>query len=151
MKETKKDRLLRIGELAAALDLNPGTLRYYEEIGLLPEPQRTLSSYRLYSEFDHDRLRFILKAKAVGLTLSEIKDVLDLRDTGQEPCEHVLNLIDQKLAKVDEQLRVLNEFRADLSTLRNDAAQHIGADACVCGIIEFHASARRGERGISAV
>lgn len=129
---------LRIGELARALDLNPKTIRYYEEIGLLPQPARTASHYRLYDAADQDRLRFILKAKALGLTLEEIREILSLRDQGQPPCEHVVHLLDEKLAAVAEQLRVLTEFRADLQALRQEAARQVRADACVCGIIEFH-------------
>lgn len=81
-----RSRLMRIGELAAELGLNPKTIRYYEEIGLLPEPRRTQAGYRLYDAADRERLRFILKAKAVGLTLEEIKLVLDVRSNGQPPC-----------------------------------------------------------------
>jgi len=98
-------RQLRIGGLAAELGLNPKTLRYYEEISLLPAPRRMSSGHRLYNATDRQRLRFILKAKAIGLTLDEIREILTLRDRGESPCEHVLALLDRKLAKVDQQLR----------------------------------------------
>src|SRR5437867_8880142 len=112
--------MIQIGELAAELGLNPKTIRYYEEIGLLPSPQRSPSSYRLYDNADRERLRFILKAKAVGLTLGEIGDILSLRDRGQQPCEHVVGLLDQQVAAVDEQLRALKEFRTELADLREE-------------------------------
>jgi MerR family Zn(II)-responsive transcriptional regulator of zntA len=143
--EAKNEEHLRIGELAAELGLNPKTVRYYEEIGLLPQPERTASSYRLYDEEDRERLGFILKAKAIGLTLSEIREILVLRDAGEKPCEHVISLLDQKVAKVDEQLRALAEFRQELLALRQEAADHITADACVCGIIEHHEPSRPGQ------
>ena len=149
MKQIEEGRQLRIGELASELDLNPKTVRYYEEIGLLPQPERTESRYRLYDKLDQDRLRFIRKAKAIGLSLNEIKEILGLRDSGEQPCEHVLSLLDHKLVKVEEQLRVLTEFRADLLTLRREAADHISADACVCGIIEFHDAKDRARPGKS--
>ncbi len=143
MKQLEGERQLRIGELASQLDLNPKTVRYYEEIGLLPRAERTESRYRLYDRVDQERLRFILKAKAIGLSLNEIKEILGLRDSGEQPCEHVLGLLDQKLVKVEEQLQVLTEFRADLLTIRREAAGHISSDACVCGIIEFHDASDR--------
>lgn len=136
---------MRIGELAAELGLNPKTLRYYEAIGLLPAPRRTPAGYRLYSDTDRERLRFILKARAVGLTLEEIREVLAVRGDGRRPCEHVLTLLDRKLAAIDEQIRALDEFRAVLLALRDDAADAMSAESCVCGIIERHEPARHDQ------
>jgi MerR family transcriptional regulator, Zn(II)-responsive regulator of zntA len=129
-----------IGELASELGINPKTIRYYEEIGLLPEPQRSASGYRRYSVADLDRLRFIAKAKAIGLTLDEVREILDVATGGQRPCEHVLGLLDQKIDLVDRQLHALSAFRRELLSLRSEAAQTMTADACVCGIIEQHHS-----------
>jgi MerR family Zn(II)-responsive transcriptional regulator of zntA len=136
---------LRIGEFAAELGLNAKTIRYYEEIGLLPTPRRMPNGYRLYDASDRQRLGFIAKAKAIGLMLDEIREILALRDRGEFPCEHVLALLDRKLAKVDEQLRALVEFRHELVTLREEAADTMRADACVCGIIEQHRPACQDE------
>lgn len=129
---------LRIGELAAELGLNPRTIRYYEAIGLLPAPPRTPAGYRLYGAAGRERLRFIARAKAIGLTLDEIGEILALRREGRPPCEHVLALLERKLAAVDRQLRALAEFRQALVALREGAAEARGADAGVCGIIERH-------------
>lgn len=131
--------LLRIGELARELGLNPKTIRYYEEIGLLPEPARSETGYRLYSASDRECLHFIIKAKGVGLTLSEIGDIVALRREGEKPCEHVLTLLDLKLAAVDRQLRALKEFRDDLSVLREEAALGTSVNSSqYCWIIEQH-------------
>lgn len=138
MKNASTRPTLRIGELAAELGLNPKTIRYYEQIGLLPIPPRTEAGYRLYGAADQDRLRFIRKARAVGLTLDEIGEVLALRREGRRPCEHVLSLLDAKLAAVDEQLGALTEFRQELVGLRAEAAETMSTDACVCGVIERH-------------
>lgn len=129
---------LRIGELAGELDLNPKTIRYYESIGLLPSPRRTAARYRLYGEADRERLRFILKARAIGLTLAEIGEILALRREGEQPCAHVLGLLDHKLAAVEGQLRALEDFRQELVTLRGEAAETMTNDNRVCGIIEHH-------------
>lgn len=129
---------LRIGELAAELGLNPKTIRYYEEIGLLPPAKRTENGYRLYDSDDRERLQFISKAKAVGLSLEEIGEILTVRHSGVQPCEHVLGLLDHKLVAVEEQLRALSDFRQELLSLRKEANQTMRSEACVCGIIELH-------------
>ncbi len=132
------EKTLRIGELAAELGLNPKTIRYYERIGLLPAAPRTESGYRRYCAADVERLRFIRKAKAIGLSLEEIGEILTLRREDRAPCEHVLELLDRKLAAVDRQLRALRAVRRELVGLRAEAARTATAEACVCGIIERH-------------
>lgn len=134
-----------IGELAGELGLNPKTIRYYEDIGLLPEPERSASRYRLYEAADLERLRFILKAKAIGLTLGEIREILALRHDNRRPCAHVLELLDRKLADVDQQLAALSEFRRELLTLQAEAAETMTAEAGVCGIIERHEPAHAAQ------
>lgn len=143
MQQTSGQGLLRIGELADQLGLNPKTIRYYEQIGLLPPARRTGSGYRLYDAGDRERLRFIGKAKAIGLTLEEIKEILGLRRDGMQPCELVLELLDQKLAAVDRHLAALQEFRQELLSLRAEAADTSDGDAEICRIIEHHESCRQ--------
>lgn len=144
---------MHIGTLASELGLNPKTIRYYEEIGLLPAPQRTATGYRLYGAADQERLRFIGKAKALGLTLEEIGEILRVRGDGDAPCEHVLSIVDRKLAAVDERLRVLAEFRQELLDLRDEATRTMTTEVQVCRIIEGHAPARGNyaARGVMAL
>ena len=134
--------LSRIGELARELGINPKTIRYYEEIGLLPDPSRSAVGYRLYGTTDRERLRFIIQAKTVGLSLEEIGEIVTLRTNGEQPCEHVLTLVDRKLRAVDEQLRALTQFRRELETLREEAAQGASGSGSFCWIIEQHESHR---------
>ena len=150
MHEPPTTRPFRIGELAAQLGLNPKTIRYYEQIGLLPAQARTAAGYRLYGPTERDRLRFIVKAKTIGLSLKEIGEILALRRGGERPCEHVLELLDRKLRGVDAQVQTLTEFRQELVTMREEAADTAAADACVCGIIEQHVTLVHPERGGAA-
>jgi DNA-binding transcriptional MerR regulator len=83
--------MLKIGDLAKLSGATTKTIRYYELLGLLPEPQRTDSGYRLYDEKDVERLVFIRKAKGLGFSLTEIKETLALYDSKQDPCIHVLD------------------------------------------------------------
>ncbi len=129
---------LRIGALAAEAGLNPRTLRYYEALGLLPAPSRSAAGYRLYGEADRACLRFIAQAKAVGLTLAEIGEILALRRAGDTPCAHVTALVERKLAAVDRQIAALVEWRQELAVLRASAAESGAAPARVCGILERH-------------
>lgn len=110
---------LRIGQLAEQLGLNPRTIRYYEQIGLMPEPERTESGYRLYTDRDAERLRFIKSAQHVGLSLGEIKETLAFRERGEQPCGYVYGVVEQRLREVDGRLRELRAFKRDLKQLRD--------------------------------
>ena len=129
---------MQIGELAQALRLNPKTLRYYEQIGVLPQPQRSANGYRLYTAQDAEHLRFILKAKAIGFTLEEIREIVLLQRNGEPPCGHVEVLIEEKIAAIDAQLRALTDVRAELIAVHNEANHSKTVQACICGIIEQH-------------
>lgn len=142
---------MRIGELTGQLGLNPKTVRYYEEIDLLPRPRRTPAGYRLYAAADLDRLQFIVKARATGLTLEEIGHILALRSEGQPPCQHVLGLLDQKVTAIDQHLRALARFRQELVALRDDAAASVRDDAPVCAIIEHHSQTAKHESPCDAI
>lgn len=74
---------MRIGELADTVGVNTKTVRYYESIGLMPEPDRTSSGYRDYGPDALERLQFIREAQASGLTLAEVQSILELEDAGR--------------------------------------------------------------------
>ncbi len=130
---------MKIGELAAKSGLNPKTIRYYEAEGLLPLPSRTLSGYRSYQQEDTDRLDFVLKAKRLGLSLEEIKSILQLHDRKEPTCLHVRSLLDDKLAHVDRALADLQIFRKEVALLRDKAGVQVDCrpeGGRICGIIE---------------
>ncbi len=130
--------LLKIGQLAARLDLNPRTIRFYEQAGILPEPPRSEGGFRLYSDEDAERLRFVKSAQRVGLTLGEIKEVLAFRDRGQPPCRYVAGVIEQRLAEIDERMRELRTLKHELRELRERMrAEGVAErDAAYCHYIE---------------
>ena len=70
--------MYRIGELSALYDIKADTLRFYEKHGLLSPSSRSDSGYRLYNQADSERLKFILRAKAVGFSLNDIADLLSI-------------------------------------------------------------------------
>jgi DNA-binding transcriptional MerR regulator len=122
MTNTHSHMPLRIGELATALGNNPKTIRYYEEIGLRPAPARSPAGYRQYRAAVGERLRFIAKAKDIGFTLREIREILARRDGGMEPCPYVGELLDHQLMAVETQLRLLAEMRSEHLALKAEAA-----------------------------
>lgn len=106
---------LLIGDVAKRAGLSTPTIRYYEEIGLLPAPLRSSGGYRRYSEAAVEELRFIRKAQALGFALDEVKEILRLSRAGRTPCARVRSLAHQHLAAVDERIRQLQAFRDHLA------------------------------------
>ena len=106
---------LLIGELARRAAVTAPTIRYYEEIGLLPSAQRSSTGYRRYTDAALEELQFIRKAQGLGFSLDEIGEILKLSRSGQVPCSHVLSLAHQHLAAVDERIRRLQKFRKQLA------------------------------------
>lgn len=126
----------KIGELAQRVGLNAKTLRYYEEVGLLPQPHRTESGYRLYSEEDERLLRFVLQAKRIGLTLEEIRQVLRRSRRG-DACEYVRETVQQRIAFLNLQIAELQRLRADLHAIvAAGSAPDNGNTGLFCQLIE---------------
>lgn len=121
---------MRIGELASRTGTTAKTVRYYEEIGLLPEPDRDFNDYRNYSEDAVDRLAFIRDAQATGLTLTEIASILDLRSQGKATCRHVIDLLERHMAAIDRHIKTLRATQKKLATLTEQAESLDPAD-CV--------------------
>lgn len=86
-----------IGELAEASGATTKTLRFYEEAGLLPAPERTAAGYRDHNAQILPRLDFIRRGRAAGLSLTQIREVLEVRDAGSPPCQHVQDLLGRRL------------------------------------------------------
>ena len=104
-----------IGELAARSGLTPDALRYYERLGLLPEPNRTAGGFRVYQRTTEERLRFIKQAQALGLTLHEIRDLVSYKDKGgRARCRRVRDRLAAKLAELEARLAELQDFRRTL-------------------------------------
>lgn len=108
---------MKIGQLADQTGLSTKTIRYYEQIGVLPEPERMANGYRSYPETAMDRIRFIRDAQAAGLSLDEIQWILELRDEGESTCSHTTSLLEMHLADVETQLRELERTRDRLAQM----------------------------------
>ena len=118
-----RNRLLTIGDVARRFDIRSSALRYYEARGLL-RAARTGNGYRAYGEDAVAALRFIRRAQALGITLSEIKDLLRLSGQGRRPCPRVRELARDHLRDIDLKIRKLTALRSQLRHLlrRNPGA-----------------------------
>jgi len=119
--------MLRIGQLAAKTGFTPKTLRYYDELGLLRPDGRSDSGYRLYGDAAIERLRFVNRARALGLRLEDIRRILEISDEGRAPCGHVQAVVDRELDRIAAQMKSLQEFRDGLLTLRSRMANALAS------------------------
>lgn len=130
----------QIGQVARQVDLSPKTIRYYESIGLLPEPQRGPNGYRQYTAEEIERIDFIRRARTLGFGLDEIREILALRDRNEAPCPYVLSLIASKIQQVERQIADLRRLQKELETLRRQAEaiplEVLANKSCLCHIIE---------------
>lgn len=123
-----------IGKLAKNAGVNIETIRFYERKGIMPKPERKPGGFRLYSEADLKRLRFILIAKRHGFTLNEIKELLELRVAPESTCEDVRSKAQEKIRVIEEKLRELKRMKKALQTLA--ASCHGANPTDDCPILE---------------
>ncbi len=118
---------MRIGELAAATGTTTKTLRFYDTAGLVHPSTRSRAGYRDYDAHAVDRVNFILRGRTAGLTLAQIREVLDLRDAGTAPCDHVQRTLDQQLAALERQIAELTALHGTITSLRR---RNVQASTC---------------------
>lgn len=109
--------MFQISEVARQLGVNPQTIYFYERKGLIPSPRRTEAGYRLFSEEDVGRLAFILRVKSLGLTLEEIREILELKDGRSLTCQAVYDRLHEKLTEIREKIDKLQALHDELSPL----------------------------------
>lgn len=105
---------VRIGELAARTGVPVRTIRFYEQTGLLPAPERTPGGYRAYTDDAVVQLRFVRTAQTLGLSLAEIADVLRIRDTQGPPCTYVTELLHTHLRALQARITELTALHDEL-------------------------------------
>ena len=108
---------LTIGKLAEQAQVNIQTIRYYERRGLLRDPERTASNYRVYGADTLRRVRFIKRAQDLGFTLNEIRELLELRASPRSCREDVRARSEAKIRDIDEKVRTLEAMRKALAKL----------------------------------
>ena len=113
---------MRIGEIATKAGVPSKTIRFWEDQRLLPKPDRIPAGYRDYDAEILERLAFIRHAQVAGLTLEQIRQVLDIRSNGEAPCVHVTAAVNERLAEVESRIAELKRTRNQLRDLAKRAA-----------------------------
>lgn len=127
--------MLTIGKVARRVGVRPSAIRYYERQGMLQPTVRAANGYRTYSDEAVNLLLFLKRAQSLGITLKEIRTLLNLATQGQQPCNHVKRLARNHLREIDDKIRELEALRNELRTLvRRKVGQPHENE--VCPIIE---------------
>ncbi|MFC3051903.1 MerR family transcriptional regulator [Kordiimonas pumila] len=130
-----------IGDLARQTDCKVQTVRYYEDIGLMPLAQRAENGRRMYDRNDLERLNFIRHSRDMGFTLDDIKAILALADQPDQPCDAVDHIARNHLKKVERKITSLQALQSELKrivshceggTVANCQIIHVLADHSLC-------------------
>lgn len=122
-----------IGKLAKAADVKVPTIRFYEQIGLLPKPDRTESDRRVYQDDAVRRLAFIKHARQLGFPIEAIRTLLDLADNPDRTCEDANALANEQLISVETKIAQLEALRAELKRMVAAGCNGLAGD---CRVIE---------------
>ncbi len=133
-----------IGRLAEAAEAKVQTIRYYEQIGLLPRPDRTSGNQRRYRPADLSRLQFIRHARGLGFSLEAIRDLLSLADQPDRPCDAVDAIARAQLAQVGQRIRRLQALEAELQRMIRQCAGGTISDCRIIGALGDHADCSHG-------
>ena len=133
---------MRISELSEHTGVPDKTIRYYEDIGLLPVAIRQPNGYREYEYGDVERLKLVAGARRLDFSLEEIREILDMRDEEIPPCGVLLDLLDQKAEEISRRITELEFLQADLRTLYDSGltfpTDDVEGKNCVCHLVSEH-------------
>jgi DNA-binding transcriptional MerR regulator len=127
---------LKIGEVASLTGTGIETLRFYERQGLLGNPQRTPSGYRMYDAEVLERLEFIKRAQVLGFTLAEIARIIAEKHAGQSPCAEVRGIVRRRLGELDARIKQMQRYRKELASALKEWEAAGDVNGHVCGLIE---------------
>lgn len=125
--------MLSIGELSRRTGTKVQTVRYYEQIGLMREAERSVGGQRRYTEGDLERLAFIRHARELGFPLDAIRELLDLADNPKRPCVEADAIARRQLLRVEQRIRRLEALRTELGRMIEDCS---GGRVAECRVIE---------------
>ena len=142
--------MLTIGTLARRTGTKVQTIRYYEEIGLMPEPGRTGGGQRRYGEAELDRLAFIRHARQLGFPLDAIRELLDLSDHPSRSCEEADTIARRQLRQVEQRIARLEALRTELQRMVAECSGGRSADCRVLEVLRDHSECLTDHDGIGA-
>ena len=142
--------MLTIGRLGQRTGTRVQTIRYYEEIGLLPKPDRTAGGQRRYGEEDVDRLSFIRHARQLGFTLEAIRELLGLADDPSRPCGEADAIARRQLRHVEQRIARLEALRTELRRMVAECSGGRAADCRVLDVLRDHSECLTEHEDIGA-
>ena len=134
-----------IGELGFKTGVSTQTIRYYERINLLPQPERAANGYRIYDENDVDRLQFVNRARQLDFALDDIAEILALREHGEAPCRYVMDVMQQQIKDITQRIRDLGQLRDDLIALQKiglTMPDDVEMKECICHLLQSGISSK---------
>ena len=143
--------MLTIGKLGAAAGVKVPTIRYYEQIGLLPEPERSAGNQRLYGKSALERLAFIRHSRELGFPLEAIRDLLSLSDRPDQSCAAADIIAKDQLAAVDARIARLTALKSELERMITQCAQGTIADCRIIEVLGDHSHCAQDHRTSEAV
>jgi DNA-binding transcriptional MerR regulator len=135
---------MQIRQLAALAKVSPKTIRYYESIGVLPEPPRGHNGYREYEDSDVERLKLVLGARRLEFSLDDVTEILAMRDRREAPCRRVLDKLVQKADEIANRITELQRLEQELRHLhalgQTFPTDDVDGKACVCHLVSEHSN-----------
>ncbi|MCI1900668.1 MAG: Zn(2+)-responsive transcriptional regulator [Enterobacter sp.] len=139
--------MFRIGELAKRAGVTPDTVRYYEKQQMIDHEVRTEGGFRLYTDKDLQRLKFIRHARQLGFTLESIRELLSIRiDPEHHTCQESKSIVQARLNEVETRIEELQTMQRSLQRL-NDACCGTAHSSIYCSILETLEQGANGESG----
>ncbi len=131
---------MQIKELAEKTGVSPKTIRYYENVGLMPPPKRGENNYRIYDDTAVERLRFIASARRLDIPIRDIAEILAARDDGIAPCDRVLTAIEHQLTDIDRRIADMLSVRDALREIKEKGTvlprDDVQGEHCVCYLVK---------------
>lgn len=121
---------MKIGELAKAAGLNLQSLRYYEGLGLLDEPERTETGFRMYTEDYLEQLQFIKNTREMGLSLQEIKLLVQLKKDPKAKGKEIKDIVLKHVEEIDEKIKSMKRLKKELFSLTDACSGEMPAREC---------------------
>lgn len=128
--------MMKIKDVSELTGLAGSTIRYYDSLGLLGPIDRLSNNYRKFNKHDVDILNFISESRDLGFSLAEVKEILQMKNSGKEPCAYVENKIKEKITLIDEHIKDLEKKRVELNKHLEIGHSVCGCHGNVCHYIE---------------
>ncbi|MEO0595883.1 MAG: heavy metal-responsive transcriptional regulator, partial [Chloroflexota bacterium] len=128
-----------IGELSKQAGVSTQTIRYYESIGLLPDPMRASNGYRQYKDKDIERLKFITRARQLDFSLDDVNEILALKEKREAPCRYVMEMMTQQIQAIEQRIADLQQLHDELHQLHEiglEMPDDVEMKNCICHVIQ---------------